>query len=94
MQLLFGFLVRSLTGLGGDEEVGTPLLQPWPDALFRCTVRGRSIDVIDPVLEQQVQRCIGFGLRHLAERGRAENHTRAPVPSTPEIHLGDHAQRP
>ena len=72
--LLAGRCVRPLAGLGREEETVTVLAKPGREPELRLAVARRGVDVIDPVLEQELERVVGLVLRHVPERRGAEDH--------------------
>ena len=83
----------ALAGLRGEEEPVAVLRQPRCEPQLRVAVRRGRVDVVDAVLEQQLERAVGLGLRdgrRAPRRRRACACSRgrcfrtAPVRSRPE----------
>ena len=69
------------------------LRQPRREPQLRVAVRRSGVDVVDAVLEQQLERRVGLGLRERAERRGAEDRARALVAGAPEWRFRDHPLR-
>ena len=67
--------------------------QPRRDAQLRVAVARGDVDVVDPVLEQDVQGAVGLVLRDAAQRRGAEDHPAGVVPGCAEGRPSDHRAR-
>ncbi len=83
-------LVVAVVRLCRDEEPAWLAPHPRCDAQLGVAVRGRSIDVVDSVSEQQVERALGVRMRDVAERSRAEDRAAALVAGDAERRGRDH----
>src|SRR5580704_7649674 len=89
--MLAGLAGGAHAGLGGEEEVLPVPGHPRPDTQLGVAVARGGVDVIDPVLEQQIQRAVGLILGGARERGRAEEGGGAEMPRASERSSLDHA---
>jgi hypothetical protein len=87
------FLVTFVT-LRGKEEAARLSLQPRSDTELSISVAGRGVDVVDPVLEQDVQCLVRDLLGHAAERCGTEQDASALVPGAAELNFVDHLVTP
>ncbi len=85
-----GLISRAVTGLGGEEELVPVGRQPRCQSKLRVAVGGRGVEVVDPELEQDVQKRVGALLRHPPERCRAEDDSAGGVPGPAELRSLDH----
>ncbi len=72
IKLLFGTLISARAGFGGQEEVVAMFFHPRPNSQLRITIARGGIDVVDPVLQQQVERAVRLLLGHATQSGRAK----------------------
>jgi hypothetical protein len=63
MQLLARLIGRPLAGLGGEKEAIAILRKPRRHAHFGFAVARRDVDVVDVMLEEHLERPIGYVLR-------------------------------
>jgi hypothetical protein len=76
--------VGALARLRRQKEVLAVTRHPRPDAQFSIAVGGRRVDMIDAIFEQQIERAVGLGLGHGAERGGAKERDGAHVAGAPK----------
>src|SRR2546421_11825472 len=79
-----------LSGLGRQEERLSVPPDPIPNPLLRFAVTGGRIHVVNAVRQREVQRGVGFVLRYLPKRRRAQNRPGADVAGTTEWLLVNH----
>ena len=89
MQLLSRRLGVASPGLGRDEKRIARILQPRLDSQLGVAVRGRDVDVVDPVLDKDLERSVGRVLRDRGQGGPAEDHAAAPMFRPPEALVSD-----
>ena len=94
VKLLARALLVPPVRLGGDEEAVGLALEPGRDPQLGLAVRGGGIDVVDPVLQEDLERAVRNVLGHAAERGGAKDDARAPVTGVPERRCGNHLAQP
>ena len=83
----------ALSGLRRQEEAVAVLREPRRESQLRLAVRRGSVDVVDVVLEQQLERAVRLRLRDRAQRRGAEERSRALVARAAERRSFDHAPR-
>ncbi len=84
MKLLPGAVSPSLVGLRGKEELARMISQPWPDTQLGVAIAGGHVDVVDPVLKEDLEGPAGDVLVDLAQRGSSEEDAGALVPRPAE----------
>jgi hypothetical protein len=69
--------VGSIAGLGSEEEALAMLAHPRANSQLGLAVRRGRVDMIDAVLEQRLEHRVRLRLVHRAQRGGAEDDSRA-----------------
>ena len=80
-----------VAGLGGEEELVAVPVEERAQPHLGLAVAAGDVDVVDPAVEQQREGAVGLVLRHLRQRGGAEEDAAAVVAGAPEGQRRKHA---
>ena len=77
LDLVVGLGPSTFTGLGGEKELVAVSLDPGTKSQLCVAVACGGVDVVDPMLADQLDRLIRLVLADVAQGGSAEDHAGA-----------------